>query len=76
MVRRLVEVHALHALDRLDLVADLLCVVVGDIGDHDLGCTKCRELLIHQIQTHSGGAAVGQILRQVVLDLDPRAGEQ
>ena len=71
----LVVVHALHALDLLDLGLERGGLLWCDVGHHDLGRAIGRELLVHDVERLLRLGIRRQVVRQVALDLDPVAGK-
>ena len=71
----LVVVHALHALDLLDLRLQRSGLLGRDVGHHDLGRAVGGELLVHDGERLLCLRATRQIIRQVAFHLDPVAGK-
>jgi RNA polymerase sporulation-specific sigma factor len=64
--------------DTLDVLKPGLDVqrsIVGDVGHHDVGRAVGDEVVIHHGQALAGLGGVGQVGRDVVLDLDPARGD-
>ena len=75
VVGGVVEVHALHAVRRRDLVRDLLRPRVGDVRHHQLCRAEGGELLAHDVEALAGLRGLRQIGSEVVLHLHPVAGD-
>ena len=74
----LVGVVKFNGGDTLDVLKPGLDVqrsIVGDVGHHDVGCAVGDEVVIHHGQALAGLGGVGQVGRDVVLDLDPARGD-
>ena len=71
----LVERHALHALDILQLLLQIEGVGEREVGDHHARCAEGGELLVHDVERLAGLGIGGEIGGQVVFHLHPAAGE-
>ena len=71
----LVERHALHALDTLQLLLQIKGVGEREVGDHHARCAEGGELLVHDVERLAGLGIGGEIGGQVVFHLHPAAGE-
>ena len=71
----LVERHALHALDILQLLLQIEGVGEREVGDHHARCAEGGELLVHDVERLVGLGIGGEIGGQVVFHLHPAAGE-
>ena len=70
-----VEINGGHAVDILKLFLDFQCRVVGDVGHHDVGGAVGDEVVVHHGQALACLGRVGQVGRDVILDLDPAGGD-
>ena len=73
---RVVKGDALHAVDPFELFKKGLRLLVGEVCRHELGRAVGDELLLHHVQALLRRGARGQIGRQIILYLDPIAGEE
>lgn len=62
----LVERHALHALDILQLLLQIEGVGEREVGDHHARCAEGGELLVHDVERLAGLGIGGEIGGQVV----------
>ena len=75
VVRGLVEIHALDALDVRQGIPQGLRLGVGDVRHHDLGGAVGGELRFHQVQGQLGLGVFRQAVGEVILHLHPAPGE-
>ena len=76
MLVRLVVADHLHALDVRDLVAQRRSLRGRDVRDHHLRRAVGDKLVIHDGKRFLGLGVLGQVGREVALDLDPVAGKR
>ena len=75
MVSRIVKIDRLHALDLLEIVQHARGILVGDVRNHDLRRAVGGKLALHDVQRLLRLRLLRQIERQIILHLDPVAGE-
>ena len=75
MVGRIIEADRLHAADFLEIVQHAFRVGIGDICHHDLCRAVGDKLPFHDVQRFLCLGVLRQIERQIILHLDPAAGE-
>ena len=67
MIRRIIKGNFLHALYRLQLFHQRICVLPGNIRHHDPGAAICHKLFIHQGQTNSRLTVCRQIFGNILI---------
>ena len=70
----LAEGGAGHAVDAFDLVGQVRADIIGRVCDHDAGGAVSRQLVVHDGQAPARLGTGGEVIGQVVADLDPPAG--
>ena len=62
--------------DLLQLGIDLLCGLIGHIGNHHPGGGKGGKVLVHGIDTLAGLSILRQVFGHVIFHVDPAHGDE